>query len=70
MDYSEMTFEELSKYIEYQAKALYANVQDALYPNKSAMTRARKALRELEKAGKAYCKLTVQLSKQPKQAKQ
>ena len=65
-DYAEMTFEELSNHLMNEAKSLHANVKDALYPNKSAMARARKILLELEKAGKAYRKLTVKLAKQPK----
>lgn len=65
-DYAEMTFEELSNHLMNEAKDLHANVKDALYPNKSAMARARKILLELEKSGKTYRKLTVRLANQPK----
>ena len=65
-NYAEMTFEELSNHLMNEAKALHANLKDGLYPNKSAMARARKLLLDLEKAGKAYRKITVMLANQPK----
>lgn len=65
-DYAEMTFEELSNYLMNESKSLHLNVKEGLYPNKAAMARARKILLDLEKAGKAYRKITVKLAKQPK----
>ena len=67
MDYSEMTFEDLCHHIMNKTEELNTNVKDGLLvANKSAMARARKILLDLEKAGKAYRKLTVRLANQPK----
>lgn len=58
-DYKDMPLRELTIAIINTLEQLKSDLIVGLKPNNAAQKRARKGLLELEKSGKAYCKVTV-----------